>query len=77
MIVLVGLLGLAPFAGGCALLGIDPKAIKATHKEIRELEAKAADPKTPVEERERLRRRVVDLETGFKIPEALGPDSGH
>lgn len=76
VIVLLGLLGFAPFAGGCILgLGIDPAAITATEVEIRELEAKEADPKTPPEEKKRLRRRIVDLETGLKIPRAI--DSGH
>ncbi|MEK7445497.1 MAG: hypothetical protein AABZ70_11635 [candidate division NC10 bacterium] len=83
VIVLVGFLGLALFTGGCALLGggfglgIDPEAIKATQAEIRELEVKEADPKTPPEEKKRLRRRIDDLETGLKIPKTVAPDSGH
>ena len=76
MIVLVGFLGLVLFTGGCAL-GIDPGAIKETQADIRDLEVKEADPKTPPEEKKRLRRRIDDLETGLKIPKALGADSGH
>ena len=73
---LVGFLGLAMFTGGC-IFGIDPGAISETKADIRELKVKEADPKTPPEEKKRLRRRIDDLETGLKIPEALAPDSGH